>query len=153
MRLLLIFLLVPLIEIGLFIQVGGLIGLWPTLLVVVATAVAGAIMLRQQGAHVLVQIRDSLSGGGDPSRALLHGLLVFVSALLLLTPGFFTDAIGFLLLFPRGRDFVIDIGKSAIVSNADAFADFQWRTSHRADDVVVEGTAEVIEQDQSDARR
>lgn len=105
MRLFLAFLLVPLIEIALFIQVGGLIGLWPTLLIVILTAIAGAAMVRSQGAAVLNQLRGSFEELRDPTEPLAHGAMIIFSGALLLTPGFFTDAVGFLLLVPgvRGR--------------------------------------------------
>jgi UPF0716 protein FxsA len=105
LRLFLAFLLVPLIEIALFIQVGGLIGLWPTLLIVILTAIVGAAMVRSQGAAVLNQLRGSFEDLRDPTEPLAHGAMIIFSGALLLTPGFFTDTLGFLLLVPgvRGR--------------------------------------------------
>ena len=153
MRLFLLLLIVPLVEIGLFIQVGGFIGLWPTLFIVVATAVAGAMLIRLQGLHILSQIRNSVAAGQDPSTALLHGLLVFVSSLLLLTPGFFTDAVGLGLLFPQVRDFVIGIGKSAIVANAGTFTEFRWGTGRNPEETVIEGTARNVDTEQREERR
>ena len=153
MRLFLLLLIVPLVEIGLFIQVGGFIGLWPTLFIVVATAAAGAMLIRLQGLHILSQIRNSVAAGQDPSTALLHGLLVFVSSLLLLTPGFFTDAVGLAFLFPQVRDFVIGIGKSAIVANAGTFTEFRWGSARGPDEIVIEGTARSVDTEQRDERR
>jgi UPF0716 protein FxsA len=98
-----IFLIVPLIEIALFIQVGGLIGLWPTLLLVVATAVAGSWLVRRQGLRVLADLRRSLDTLGDPAAPLAHGAAILLAGVLLLTPGFFTDTVGFLLLVPAVR--------------------------------------------------
>ncbi len=97
------FLLVPLIEIGLFIQVGGLIGLWPTLGIVIITAILGTWLVRKQGALALGQLRSSFSELKDPTEPLAHGAMILVSGALLLTPGFFTDAFGFLLLIPGFR--------------------------------------------------
>ncbi|MBP0483322.1 FxsA family protein [Sagittula salina] len=97
------FLLVPLIEIGLFIQVGGLIGLWPTLLIVVLTAVLGTYLVKAQGARAMNDLRRSFSQLEDPSEPLAHGAMILVSGALLLTPGFFTDAVGFALLAPPVR--------------------------------------------------
>lgn len=97
------FLLVPLIEIGLFIQVGGLIGLWPTLAIVVLTAVAGTVLVRSQGLRAMDDLRRSFAGQADPGEALAHGAMILVSGALLLTPGFFTDAVGFALLVPQVR--------------------------------------------------
>ncbi len=103
MWLFLLFVAVPLIEIGLFIQVGGAIGLWPTLAIVVLTAILGTVMLRAQGASTLEKLRRALSELDDPTEQLAHGAMLLFSAALLLTPGFFTDAVGFLLLFPPMR--------------------------------------------------
>ncbi len=99
----LLFLLVPLIEIGLFIQVGGLIGLWPTLAIVVLTAIAGTMMVRSQGFRVLNELRGSFEQLNDPTEPLAHGAMILFSGALLLTPGFFTDAVGFALLIPAVR--------------------------------------------------
>lgn len=101
------FLAVPLIEIALFIQVGGLIGLWPTLLIVVLTAIAGTALVRSQGARALGNMRQSFSELSDPTEHLAHGAMILVSGALLLTPGFFTDAVGFALLAPGVRMFVM----------------------------------------------
>jgi UPF0716 protein FxsA len=94
-----LFLLVPLIEIALFIQVGGWFGLWPTLGIVVATAVAGPILVRSQGSQAL----NGFAAASMIARShgnLAHGAMILFSGALLLTPGFFTDAVGFALLVP-----------------------------------------------------
>lgn len=103
MWLLLAFILVPLIEIGLFIQVGGVIGLWPTLLIVLLTAILGTWLVRAQGAVALGQLRGSFSTQTDPTEPLAHGAMILIAGVLLLTPGFFTDALGFALLTPPFR--------------------------------------------------
>lgn len=111
MPLLLALIIVPIIEIALFIQVGGAIGLWPTILIVIATAVLGSVMLRSQGAGAMRDLQRSMAGGGgDPGRALANGAMILVSGVLLLTPGFFTDAVGFALLLPPVRSAVIRWG-------------------------------------------
>ena len=101
------FLAVPLIEIGLFVQVGGAIGLWPTLAIVVLTAVLGTTLVRREGARALDDLRRSLNELSDPSRPLAHGAMILVAGVLLLTPGFFTDALGLLLLIPGVRNWVM----------------------------------------------
>lgn len=103
MPLFLLLLIVPIIEIALFIEVGGLLGLWPTIAIVIITAVLGTMMLRSQGAWAMQDLQRSMSGQGDPGKALAHGAMILVSGVLLLTPGFFTDAVGFALLFPPVR--------------------------------------------------
>lgn len=106
MWLFLAFLAVPLIEIALFIQIGGAIGLWPTLAVVVLTAVLGTWLVRSQGALALGQLRGSFSRLDDPTEPLAHGAMILVAGALLLTPGFFTDGVGFALLMPPVRSAV-----------------------------------------------
>lgn len=107
MWLLVLFLAVPLIEIALFIQVGGWLTLWPTLAIVLATGIIGTILVRKQGLGVLMQLRRSGQGIGNPLSPLAHGALILFAGALLLTPGFFTDTVGFLLLVPAIRDLVI----------------------------------------------
>lgn len=97
------FIVVPLIEVALFVQVGGLIGLWPTLGVILATAAAGAALVRAQGVAVVARLRAALEGFGDPVEPAAHGVLILLAGALLLTPGFFTDAVGFALLAPPVR--------------------------------------------------
>lgn len=97
------FLAVPLIEIGLFIQIGGAIGLFPTLLIVIITAVIGTYLVRNQGLQALAQVKSSFNQMQDPSEALAHGAMILFAGALLLTPGFFTDAVGFALLVPAFR--------------------------------------------------
>lgn len=114
MWLLIAFIAVPLIEIALFIQVGGAIGLWPTLGIVVATALIGTYMLRLQGARAMENLRGSFSTLQNPAEPLAHGAMILFSGALLLTPGFFTDALGFALLLPPVRDAVIRYARSRI---------------------------------------
>lgn len=103
MWLLIAFIAVPLIEITLFIQVGGAIGLGWTLAVVVLTAILGTWLVRSQGAIAMGQLRSSFSDLRDPTEPLVHGAMILFSGALLLTPGFFTDAVGFAFLIPRFR--------------------------------------------------
>lgn len=106
MWLLIAFIAVPLIEIGLFIQVGGAIGLWPTLLIVLVTAVLGSWLVRSQGARELANLRGSFNELRDPTEPLANGAMILFAGALLLTPGFFTDIVGFSLLLPPVRAFV-----------------------------------------------
>lgn len=114
MWLFLAFLAVPLIEIALFIQVGGLIGLWPTLGIVVLTAILGTFLVKTQGAMAMNNLRGSFSRLEDPSEPLAHGAMILVSGALLLTPGFFTDAVGTALLMPPVRSAVFGYLKKRV---------------------------------------
>ncbi|MFC7702648.1 FxsA family protein [Plastorhodobacter daqingensis] len=103
MWLLALFIAVPLIEIALFIQIGGWLTLWPTLAIVVLTALIGTALVRQQGRQTLMDLRGALAELRDPSAPLAHGALLLLAGALLLTPGFLTDAVGLLLLVPPFR--------------------------------------------------
>jgi UPF0716 protein FxsA len=106
MWLLIAFIAVPLIEITLFIQVGGVIGLGWTLAIVIATAFLGAALVRSQGAAALSRLQSSFNELRDPTEPLVHGAMILFSGALLLTPGFFTDAVGFALLVPQVRQMI-----------------------------------------------
>jgi UPF0716 protein FxsA len=97
----------PLIEIALFILVGGAIGLWPTLGLVAAAAVAGSMILRGQGLGAMMEVRRSLDRGQDPALALVAGALSVLAGLLLLVPGFLTDIVALILLLPPTRSMII----------------------------------------------
>jgi UPF0716 protein FxsA len=98
-----LFLTVPLIEIYFLIQVGEVIGAWPTVLLVVFTAILGVWLLRWQGLTTLTRVQTSLARGELPAQTMLEGMLLLVAGALLLTPGFVTDAFGFLILVPPLR--------------------------------------------------
>lgn len=98
---------VPIIEIALFIELGGWVGLWPTIGLVVLTAIIGGVLLRMQGFAAMARLQRSMAEGADPSGPLAHGAMILVAGLLMLTPGFFTDAVGFALLLPPVRSALI----------------------------------------------
>ena len=99
--LLIAFIATPIIEIAVFIEVGGRIGLWSTIGIVILTAVIGTAMLRQQGISVLFRIQENLNANRMPVRELFDGVCLVAAGALLLTPGFVTDAIGFYCSFHR----------------------------------------------------
>ncbi len=94
---------VPIVEIAVFIQVGGWIGLAPTIATVVLTALVGTALLRHQGFATLMKVRESLAAGRLPMAEVFDGVCLLVAGILLLTPGFVTDAIGLLLFVPPLR--------------------------------------------------
>lgn len=95
---------VPLLEIAVFIQAGEILGLWPTLGLVVLTAFLGTWQLRAQGLATLARARAQVDQGALPARELFDGACLLVAGALLLTPGFVTDTAGFLLFLPPLRD-------------------------------------------------
>lgn len=103
----LIFLLVPVIEIYILIQVGQVIGALWTIFFVVFTAVIGVQLLRSQGLSTLSRAQHKMNQGELPAHEMMEGLGLVVAGAFLLTPGFFTDAVGFLLLFPPTRALIV----------------------------------------------
>lgn len=101
--LLLIFIVIPLAEIAVFIHVGGIIGLWATIGLVVVTAIIGTSLLRWQGYGVLARTQNSLNNGELPVESVVDGVFLLVAGALLLTPGLITDTFGFLLFVPQFR--------------------------------------------------
>ncbi len=101
--LLLAFIFVPIIEIGLFISVGGVLGLWPTIALVLITAFVGASLVRSQGIQTLMTVQSRLQQGEVPAQQIVEGVMLAVAGVLLLTPGFMTDALGMLALLPAPR--------------------------------------------------
>ena len=102
-----IFLIVPIIEIYLLIQVGGVIGVLPTIGLVVLTAVIGVALLRAQGLQTYLRLNQAMGEGRLPATEILEGVALLIGGALLLTPGFFTDFIGFICLIPITRQGVI----------------------------------------------
>jgi UPF0716 protein FxsA len=103
LRLALLFVLMPLVELAILVYLGTIIGALYTILIVVATGILGAFMARNQGLAALSRIRGSIERGIIPSNELFDGALILVGGLLLLTPGIITDIIGFALLVPQTR--------------------------------------------------
>lgn len=98
-----LFLIVPLLELAILIQVGQQIGVGPTILLLIAMSIAGGILAKREGLAVWTRFRATLARGEVPSTELVDGVLVLFGAALLLTPGFLTDLLGISLLIPASR--------------------------------------------------
>ena len=105
--LLLLFFTVPLVEIYVLLEVGGIIGVLPTIVLVVLTAVMGAGLIRAQGIATLGRVQQQLERGELPAVGIIEAALLLVAGALMLTPGFVTDTIGFLILVPPLRRWAI----------------------------------------------
>ncbi len=140
MRLFLLFLLVPLCEIALFIQVGGAIGLGVTLAIVVLTAVLGAALVRRQGLRVLSELRDSLHDLKDPTEPLAHGAMILFSGALLLTPGFLTDVFGLSMMVPAVRSAAFHFARDRLVVRKFTYGS----SARRQEPNVVDGEFEEL---------
>ena len=148
MLLLLLFIGIPLLEITLFIQVGGAIGLGWTLAIVIITAILGAAMVRTQGAQAMMNLRGSFSQLQDPTENLAHGAMILFSGALLLTPGFFTDFIGFALLIPAVRTAVYKrVREKVNVQGFQMGPDGQPNPRAQRPDGVIDGEFEEVDPD------
>lgn len=127
---LLAFILMPIVEIGVFIEVGGWIGLWATLAIVIATAVAGTWLLRLQGMATLARGRAALEKHVFPADALFDGLCLIFAGALLLTPGFVTDTVGLLLFLPPVRRWLHRLARRHLIRTGAAWT---WQTGPDGD--------------------
>ena len=143
------FIAVPIAEIAVFVEAGSLWGLWPTIVAIFATAFTGFALVRQQGVTVLHEVRSKMNAGQFPTHQVFDGLCLLIAGAFLLTPGFITDTLGFILLMPTARHLVISRLTSRIrmpaarMSGANAppggqtidgeFADVTKRSSPQSD--------------------
>ncbi|MDX8353138.1 FxsA family protein [Cognatiyoonia sp. IB215182] len=152
MWLLLAFIAVPMIEIALFIQVGGYIGLGWTLLIVLMTAIAGSYLVRNQGIRELGNLQRSFSELKDPTEPLANGAMILFAGALLLTPGFFTDAVGLSLLVPGIRRAAFLWARSRIRVQTFTMGQ-QHPQSHQPDDQVIDGDFQEVPHDKKPTHR
>ncbi len=133
--LLLLFLIVPMVEMAVLIWVGGVIGVMSTILAVALTAVVGVWLLRLQGLLTLRRVQERLRKGELPDTELLEGALLLIGGTLLLTPGFITDIFGFICLFPGSRRAIcrriLDLGllRHYPIDGADGGESFYYESS------------------------
>lgn len=145
MWLLFIFVAIPIIEIALFIQIGGFIGLWPTLAIVVLTAFIGTTLLRSQGLATLGNLQNSVNAGQNPMDHIAHGAMILVAGVVLLTPGFFTDAVGLALLIPGVRATLIKAGAAKMAGNANIHVFQQGQPQRPAQPDVYDADFTVVD--------
>lgn len=126
LKLVLIFILVPLIELALLIELGRFGGTLPTIALIVTTGFLGAVLARHQGLGVLREMRAEVAGGRLPARPIVDGVIILLAGAMLLTPGILTDLFGFLCLIPASRKLI---------------RGFLWRRTKRA---VREGRVQVF---------
>ena len=147
-RLLLLFLIVPVLDLALLVSVGERLGLWPTLGVVVTTAVVGSWLARREGTAAWRRVQEKLATGGVPGPELIDGVVILVAGTLLLTPGFLTDLAGLLGLFPPTRalartwlrsrfEGAVRAGTVRVAAGGMPFAPFQAPTRPVVEDAEV----------------
>ena len=111
-----LFILIPIIEISLFIEIGSIIGSFYTIMLIFITAIVGVFFVRQQGISTFQKLTSQLQNLETPVQTMFEGLVILISGILLITPGFFTDALGFLGLIPFTRIIFIKLVASYILS-------------------------------------
>ena len=140
MWLFVLFIAVPIIEIALFIQIGGFLGFWVTMLIVILTAIIGTRLVKSQGLNAIKDVQNSFINGGNTANSLINGALILVAGVLLLTPGFFTDFIGLTFLFPSTRSWWIRYGKkylkNRILFNAGSYQESQAENTSTQQDII-----------------
>ena len=135
-----LFILIPIVEISLFVQIGGFIGAFYTILLTFLTAIIGVLLVRQQGISTFHKLSAQLQNLETPVQTLFEGIVIFISGILLITPGFFTDALGFFGLVPVTRIIFIKIVASYILS--------RYGVRQKTNDKIFEG--EFVELDDED---
>jgi UPF0716 protein FxsA len=149
-RIFLLFIIVPLIELFLFLLIGRYIGILPTFGIILLTGILGAALARTQGMRALAKYQEAIAAGRLPHEAVIDGLLILVAGALLLTPGFLTDTIGCLLLAPPVRTLVRahledSLRRRFRVVNMAETASFRSTTTGGANANVINVEAEVVE--------
>jgi UPF0716 protein FxsA len=138
--LVLLFIVVPIAELAVIIQVGQAIGVWWTIAILVADSILGSVLMRAQGRAAWRRFNDAVQAGRVPAREVLDGALVVFGGLLLLTPGFITDFLGIVLLIPPTRALVRAVLVRRLEHRMVAAAT-QPRSRSRQQAYDVEGTA------------
>ena len=139
--LLIIFIVIPVIEISLFIEIGSFIGSFNTILLIFTTALIGVYFVRQQGISTYSKLYNQLKNQEAPIQTMFEGLVILISGILLITPGFFTDTLGFLGLIPLTRVIFIKIVANSVLSR-------YGMKNQNPNDVSIEGDFEEINDDE-----
>jgi len=105
-KLLMLFIIVPIVELYVLIEIGRKIGTWSTIGIIILTGILGAYLVKRQGFLILRKIQNDLNEGVLPGDSLVQGAIILAGGILLITPGFITDTIGFIFLIPAGRRLV-----------------------------------------------
>ncbi len=142
-----LFLAVPLIEIALFVTLGGWLTLWPTLVIVLGTGFLGVFVMRQQGIQAMSDMQSAMRGMQNPMSPMAHSAMIMMAGFLLILPGFLTDTIGLLLLIPPLRQFVINrfAGRIRAVQRRGPDPDWRDGPGSRAEAAVIDAEYSEID--------
>ena len=155
-KLFLLFAILPIVEITVLINIGEQIGGWNTVAIVIITALAGAYLVRQQGLSTLLHAQQKMQTGNIPGQELAEGLLLVIAGVLLVTPGFITDGLGFLLCLPVTRPVIAkSLLKQLSVQVVNQSQDGQFYSQQRpsSNDDIIEGEFEHKDDDVKDGLR
>jgi UPF0716 protein FxsA len=139
--------LLPIIEIAIFIKVGQTIGLFPTLALVIGAAVLGGLLLRQQGLSVLTQLRSNVNSGRMPGKTIADAMMIGLASLFLVLPGFLSDIVALALLLPPVRSWIY----ATLASRVTVVDTTAYRRQPSQDDARVGGPG-TIDLDEDDYR-
>ena len=150
-----LFLAVPLIEIGLFVTVGGWLTLWPTLAIVIGTGFLGVTILRLQGLRAIADMQTALQSMQNPVSPMAHNAVIMAAGVLLILPGFFTDTVGLLLLIRPLRQWVINrlVGKMQDYSAAGRAQDWRSGPDARYNEEAIDAEYSEVEPERPSLRR
>jgi UPF0716 protein FxsA len=151
-----LFIVVPILELYVIIQIGGLIGIWPTLALLLADALLGSMLLRHQGRGAWQRFNEAIAARRFPGREVADGLLIAIGGTLLLTPGFITDIAGLILLIPPTRAIVRRLLKGMVARRfvvvggpaGTAYGAGGAARRPSGPDYDVDGTAEEVDPDE-----
>jgi UPF0716 protein FxsA len=145
---LLLFVGIPVLEISMFISVGTVIGLGPTLAIVIATAIIGAVLVKKQGLKTLFSAKKNLRNNQLPIHEFFDGLILIVAGLFLITPGFVTDSIGLLLFLPQIKMFLKNIISNLLVARtaAGVYTNINNTEPIRPTNPTIDGEFETVDQ-------
>jgi UPF0716 protein FxsA len=145
--LILLFILVPIVELAVIIQIGSLIGVWWTIALLIVDSILGSLLMRHQGRSVWARFQATVAGGRVPARETIDGVLVIFGGALLLTPGFISDIFGLVFLLPPTRAVLrrVLVARFAHRMTQGMTSAPIGRRSGRRPDYDVEGTAHDVE--------
>lgn len=162
LKLLMIFIVVPLIELYFLLEISQFIGVFTTVMIIIFTGAAGVSIAKRQGYQVINNIRSSLNAGKMPTDDLISALLILVGGVTLLTPGFLTDISGFLLILPGSRDLIAALVKKYFVKyvkenkvevhygNQFKQKQNQYQKTNLENEDFIDVEAEEVEEDKND---
>ena len=105
-QLLIIFIILPILELAVLLRLDNAIGLFQTIILIFLTGIIGAWLVRQQGINILFRIKKEINNGNIPAKEMIDGVMLLIAGAVLITPGLITDSFGFLLLIPYTRNFI-----------------------------------------------